>query len=298
MAYQRYYARLKGTMTKKNLDFIITRYADAKEWMRECLQVQLAYLTRKMIKRKKIEAELEKKRKKAEAKRIKEEKERERLRKIHEERKGKKRQVRQMLQETVHLCWKKDDKRRDDQVAKEKKKQATAVIKKTINKAEIPIEAVTLQFKQELFEGCYKRINKRIAAAKKKAKANKDLKSVKGGTMKGSDAGSALKAAKDKSSKNVNNSPGTKTGKSPPPEPEVKKEPVLDPHHLQLIQIGRKVKMVKYDKHPNVKKRRDYKDMLTVECTVDCITKENDKFNPEIGSRNDSNSRQGSKQSS
>ena len=75
-----------------------------------------------MIKRKKIEAELEKKRKKAEAKRIKEEKERERLRKIHEERKAKKREVRQMLQETVHLCWQKEDKRRDDQVAKEKKK--------------------------------------------------------------------------------------------------------------------------------------------------------------------------------
>ena len=56
--------------------------------------------------------------------------------------------------------------------------------------------------------------------------------------------------------------------------------------------------MIKYDKHPNVKKRRDYKDMLTLECTVDCIAKENEKWNPELGSRNDSNSRQGSKQSS
>ena len=124
-----------------------------------------------------------------------------------------------------------------------------------------------------MFENCYKRINKRIAAAKKKAKANKDLKSVKGGTLKGSDASLALKN-KGKSTKDVNNTPSTKkAGSSPPPEPEApKKEPVLDPHHLQLIQLGRKVKMIKYDKHPNVKKRRDYKDMLTVECTVDCIT--------------------------
>ena len=117
-------------------------------------------------------------------------------------------------------------------MAREKKKQATAVIKKQINKVEIPIEAVTLAFKQELFEGCYKRINKRIAAAKKKAKANKDLKSVKGGSKKDSDA-SALKARK--SVKDVGASPaGAKKGSnSPPAEPEApKKEPVLDPHHL------------------------------------------------------------------
>lgn len=50
--------------------------------------------------------------------------------------------------------------------------------------------------------------------------------------------------------------------------------------------------MIKYDKHPNVKKRRDYKDMVTVECTVDCISKENEKFNAvDLGSRADSNSR-------
>ena len=101
-------------MTKKNLDYIIERYADAKEWMRECLQVQVAYLTRKMIKRKAIEAAIEKKRKAAEKKRIAAEKERARLAKIHEERKGKKREVRKMLQETVHLFWEKEDKRRED----------------------------------------------------------------------------------------------------------------------------------------------------------------------------------------
>ena len=91
MAYNKYFAKIKGTMTRKNLDFIITRYADAKEYMRECMQVQLAYLARKMIKRKKIEAELKRKRDLAEKKRIAKEKEEERLRKIHEERKQKKR---------------------------------------------------------------------------------------------------------------------------------------------------------------------------------------------------------------
>lgn len=40
------------------------------------------------------------------------------------------------------------------------------------------MDAVTLAFGQELFDGCYKRIIKRISAAKKKAKANKDLKGV------------------------------------------------------------------------------------------------------------------------
>ena len=89
------------TMTKKNLDYIITKYADSKEFMRECLQVQVAYLFRKRQKRKAIEAEIARKAAIAEKKRIAAEKERQRLAKIHEERKNKKRQVRAMLTETV-----------------------------------------------------------------------------------------------------------------------------------------------------------------------------------------------------
>ena len=57
LVYQKYYSHVKGKITNQNLDYIITRYADAKEFMRECLQVQLAYLTRKMIKRKRYEEE-------------------------------------------------------------------------------------------------------------------------------------------------------------------------------------------------------------------------------------------------
>lgn len=119
--------------------------------------------------------------------------------------------------------------------------------------------------------------------------------------MKESQLGSALSKAKGKSSKDVVPSPGAPPRKgsvAASPEPEAtKKEPVLDPHHLQLVQIGRKVKMVKYDKHPNVKKRRDYKDMVTVECTVECISKENERFTTDFASKTESNSRAGSKQS-
>ena len=53
----RYYARLKGTMTKKNLDFIIYRYADAKQFCLESLQIRLAYFARKLIKKRAYERE-------------------------------------------------------------------------------------------------------------------------------------------------------------------------------------------------------------------------------------------------
>ena len=152
------------TMTKKNLDYIITKYADSKEFMRECLQVQVAYLFRKRQKRKAIEAEIARKAAIAEKKRIAAEKERLRLLKIHEERKNKKRQVRAMLLETVQLFFKKEDKRREDITAKERKKASSVPGKKVPSKNDIHIEPVTMAFKQELFETCYKRIVKRIAA--------------------------------------------------------------------------------------------------------------------------------------
>lgn len=122
LAYNRYYARLKQTMTKKNLDYIITRYADSKAFMLECLQVKLAYLVRKMIKRKKIEKELAKKRKIAERKRKEREKELAKLKKIHEKRKVKKKEVKGILKEIVEICYAKEDKRREDTFKKELKK--------------------------------------------------------------------------------------------------------------------------------------------------------------------------------
>ena len=53
-----------------------------------------------------------------------------------------------------------------------------------------------------------------------------------------------------------------------PPKPE----PLLDPHHFKLILMGSKIKMEKFDKHPDPKDRRGkFKDMVTVEVAVECI---------------------------
>ena len=51
-----------------------------------------------------------------------------------------------------------------------------------------------------------------------------------------------------------------------------KPEPLLDPHHFKLVLMGRKIKMEKFDKHPDPKDRRGkFKDMVTVEVAVECI---------------------------
>ena len=84
--------------------------------------MKLAYLVRKMIKRKKIEKELAKKRKIAERKRKEREKELAKLKKIHEKRKVKKKEVKGILKEIVEICYAKEDKRREDTFKKELKK--------------------------------------------------------------------------------------------------------------------------------------------------------------------------------
>lgn len=88
-----------------------------------------------------------------------------------------------MVKEAVELCYAKEDKRIEDVLNKQNKKQKNDAkngksAATGINKADIPLESVTIAFKQELFEGCVKKIQKRINAKKKKAKANDDLKSV------------------------------------------------------------------------------------------------------------------------
>lgn len=91
-----------------------------------------------------------------------------------------------------------------------------------------------MAFKQELFENCYKRISKRIAAAKKKAKANKDLKSVsKSGITKDSQLGTPMKVKKKDDASATGASKKASTVVATQPEPEApKKEPILEPHHL------------------------------------------------------------------
>ena len=84
-------------MTRKNLDYIILKFADSKAFMLESLQVSLAYHVRKMIKRKKLEAIERKKNRLREKKRIEREKEAARQLKIHLKRKVKKKDVKAMV---------------------------------------------------------------------------------------------------------------------------------------------------------------------------------------------------------
>lgn len=107
--YNKYFARLKGTITNKNLDYIIEKHADAKAFLLESLQIKLAYLGRKLIKRKKKEAAEKKKMALKAKKKALKLKELEKLRKIHEDRKAKKRQVRKVLKEAVDLFYDKED---------------------------------------------------------------------------------------------------------------------------------------------------------------------------------------------
>ena len=134
-------------MTKKNLDYIIHKYADSKEFMRECLQVKLAYLVRRMIKKKAIAKEIKRKADLAEKKRIARLKELERAKKLHEERKQKKRDVRDMLKECVEILYAKEEKRRTKAFIKANKSSKKSKQDKVpVTKEEIPHELVSLGF--------------------------------------------------------------------------------------------------------------------------------------------------------
>ena len=77
-----------------------------------------------------------------------------------------------------------------------------------------------------------------------------------------------------------------------------KPEPLLDPHHFRLVLMGSKIKMEKYDKHPDPKDRRGkFKDMVTVEVAVECIQRIEDKMEPLNSQQDDEASREASKQS-
>ena len=257
-------------MTKKNLDYIIDRYADAKAFMLECLQVKLAYLTRKLIKRRKIEAEQRRLAAIAEKKRIAAEKEAARLRKIHEGRKMKKKEVKMMMAEAVELCFIKEDKRREDAYLKEKKKLAkdgNRANKPTLSKYDFPLEATHYFYKQELFEDCFKRIRKRIAAAKKAKNKNKDLNSSKATSL-----AKEISMSKD-GSINMSKQASKVTAESPDKtaalERTVTQLPVPDPHHFAIVLENKRLKMAKFEKHWDAKRRK--KDSVSFECTAECL---------------------------
>ena len=72
--------------------------------------------------------------------------------------------------------------------------------------------------------------------------------------------------------------PGSDVASKVDPSSPKPAAPALDPHHIELVQVDKKIKVNKYDKHPNVKKRRDYREMLSLECTLECIKKEDEKY--------------------
>ena len=73
-------------------------------------------------------------------------------------------------------------------------------------------------------------------------------------------------------------------------------EPLLDPHHLQLILVGKRIKVLKFEKNPNPKLRRNYKDMTAIEVTIECLARECEKLNEAL-SGNGKVERASSKQS-
>ena len=78
------------------------------------------------------------------------------------------------------------------------------------------------------------------------------------------------KSNKDPSKKDKDASVADQSTTAKVPKPE----PLLDPHHFRLVLIGSKIKIEKYDKHPDPKDRRGkFKDMVTVEVAVECIQK-------------------------
>ena len=81
-------------------------------------------------------------------------------------------------------------------------------------------------------------------------------------------------------------SPSKTTGGRPPPPPPIntaaginallaQEGPSLDPHHVHIYIDEGKVKVAKFDKHPDAKRRR--KETVTFEVTQDCLMKEQEK---------------------
>ena len=57
--------------------------------------------------------------------------------------------------------------------------------------------------------------------------------------------------------------------------------PNQDIKHTQITLVNQKLKMIKFDKNPNVKLRRQYKDYITIEGTEVCFEKIWQELNPE-----------------
>ena len=128
-----------------------------------------------------------------------------------------------MLAEFVEICYSKEDKRREEAFAKDKRKNAVQQSPKPVNPArtkwDIPMEPVFFLYKQDLFEECYKKIKKR--ASKKKRGKNHDLNlSTKNPTTTNTPRSSAV-------------DPATSVAVKNPASAATQQNPVsLDPHHI------------------------------------------------------------------
>ena len=148
----------------------------------------------------------------------------------------------------------------------------------------MPPEAYTVAFKQELFDSCYKKIAKRLAKKRKAANKNSDLATTTKALPPGTFGKSATLRAGDLKARSLAQAaaaPTLQKGQSAVTEGPggIKKDlndAGTDPHHFQMSMLGKRIKMVKYDKHPNVKLRRNYKDMVSVECTQECIMRQHE----------------------
>ena len=151
-----------------------------------------------------------------------------------------------MLKETVELLYPQEDKRREDAFNKYKKSMVGQPLKKYQSKYDIPMEPVTVAFGQELFDGCIKKITKRIAAAKKTAKPNRDLKNVARASSMQTDMSATKTFGKTSGMGKMQSAAGATMASrmlanaSPdlpikPLGPPSTYNPILDPHHLQLV---------------------------------------------------------------
>ena len=57
------------------------------------------------------------------------------------------------------------------------------------------------------------------------------------------------------------------------PARPVIRQPLVEVKHTQITMVNGKLKMLKFDKNPNIKNRRVYKDFITIEATELCFEK-------------------------
>ena len=105
LAKKHYGLEMRHKLMNRNLEGFIDTYADYRRHAMETLQVRLAYLCRKMIKRIRLEKEEMEKRKEEQLKQKALMEELIRLANIHISRKERKKQVKGMMEEAIQILY-------------------------------------------------------------------------------------------------------------------------------------------------------------------------------------------------